>query len=170
MPLLNAASTADMSFILLILFLVTSSMDVDKGLERRLPPLDECQQDAIADVSSENVLTLELTANDSLLADGELVGMGELRRRVVAFVGGGKADREKHVISLRVNRNASYDAYFNMQNEIVAAYNVLRNSRAMKVYGCPLSGCTPSQREALREYYPQRVAEAYSMAEEGGVQ
>lgn len=165
MPLLNTASTADMSFMLLILFLVTTSMDVDKGLERKLPPADdETPEETVRDVNVSNVLRIELTGDNEIMVDDEKTAVGTLQRRVMAFVDGGAADREKHVISLTVDRKATYDAYFNMQNEIVAAYNALRERRARKIYNRPFSRCTAEQKDELRKYYPQNVAENYDNA------
>lgn len=166
-PSLNTTSTADISFMLLILFLVTTSMDVDKGLSRKLPPVDDSKEEQLTDVNKSNVLRLELTAKDELLADGNPIKTAELKEMVVRFVGM-QADRSKHVISVDADRNASYDAYFNMQNEIVAAYNALRDMRARKLYKRPYGKCTPEQKKAIMEYYPQRIAETYPL--EGGGQ
>ena len=126
-PQLNTTSTADISFILLVFFLIMTSMDADKGLQRMLPPLADETQQVAADVERSNVLSLAITADNRLRADGKAIGVGDVRSRVMAFVGR-LADRSKHVIALDVDRRASYDVYFNVQNEIVAAYNELRNS------------------------------------------
>lgn len=168
-PMLNTAATADMSFMLLIFFLVTTSMDADKGIERRLPPLDEKHEEQrLADINASNIMCIELMPNDSLTIDDEPADISTLRRQVMAFVGSNATDRQKHVISLRVDRAATYNAYFNVQNEIVAAYNTLRNDRALSVYGHSWGNCSPAEKAELRDYYPQRVAEAYDTAEEGG--
>ena len=166
-PMLNTAATADMSFMLLIFFLVSSSMNTDKGLERMLPPIDD-DATSVADINSANILKLDLSADDSLSVNGETVEWGSLKRHVATFIWSQAApgDRQsagaaQHIISVNVDRDASYDAYFNMQNDIVAAYNVVRESRAKAVYGCRMSDCTPQQMEELRAYYPQRIAEAY---------
>lgn len=162
MPLLNTASTADMSFMLLILFLVTTSMDVDKGLERKLPPMDdEVMEEIVTDVSAANVLRIELSGNNEITAAGERIDLVDLSQRIIAFVDGGVVDREKHVISLTIDRQASYDTYFNIQNEVVSAYNTMRERRAMALYGRPFARCTAEEKEELRRYYPQRVAEDY---------
>lgn len=167
--MLNTAATADMSFMLLIFFLVTTSMDADKGIERRLPPLDERQEEQrLADINASNILSIELMPNDSLIIDGEPADIKMLRGLVIDFVENRATDREKHVISLRVDRSTTYNAYFNIQNEIVAAYNTLRDDRARTIYGHPWAGCSPEEKAALRDYYPQRVAEAYDTAGEGG--
>lgn len=158
-PSLNTTSTADISFILLIFFLVTSSMDIDKGLGRVLPPLEpEEEQMEQADIDEHNLLRLAIGADNMLTCNGEAFDVSHLRQRVVDFVGS-TADRQKHVIQIDAHRDASYDIYFQVQNEIVAAYNQLRNNRARQQYGHGYELCTTEQKEALRAYYPQRIAE-----------
>lgn len=167
-PQLNTTSTADISFILLVFFLIMTSMDADKGLQRMLPPMaDETQQEA-ADVERSNVLSLTITEDNRLMADGKPIDIGDVRRRVMSFVSH-SADRRNHVIALDIDRKASYEVYFNVQNEIVAAYNELRNGYAIKKrYGRAYAVCTPEQRAAVRAYYPQRITETPAATEEGG--
>ena len=167
-PSLNTTSTADISFMLLILFLVTSSMDIDKGLTRQLPPLTpEEQRVEQTDVDERNVLRLQITADGQLICNDEPLPASQLRARVEEFVGV-TSDRLQHIIQLETDRAASYEAYFDVQNEIVAAYNALRNQRARQRYGHSLTECTPEQKTQLRDYYPQRIAEVNNANEEGG--
>lgn len=166
-PQLNTTSTADISFILLVFFLVMTSMDVDKGLQRQLPPPDDKDRQEVTDVSKGNVMTLQLTASGQLIADGEPLGVEELRSRIMVFVGK-TADRQHHIINLCVDRKAAYDFYFNVQNEIMAAYNALRDGYALKTYGRVYARCTAEQREAVRAYYPQRITETSAEAGNGG--
>lgn len=165
-PLLNATSTSDISFMLLIFFLVTTSMDIDKGLSRQLPPASVQEEQQAADVKEGTVMKLGIEADNSLTCDGKVVLAGQVRRLVEDFV---RRTGKEHIIQLQVDRRAYYDTYFQVQNEIVAAYNALRNERAEKVYHRSFNECTVSEQEKLREDIPQRVAEVYS-PEEGGVQ
>ena len=164
-PVLNTTSTADISFMLLIFFLVTTSMDLDKGLIRQLPPLDKQQEEQTVDVDKRNVLRLTLSSDDELQVNDSIVPMASLRRRVMEFVAT-CPDREHHVISIEMARQTSYDAYFNMQNEIVAAYHALREARARRAYGNSFAKCTQQQQDALRAYFPQRIAEAYQSTDD----
>ena len=167
-PSLNTTSTADISFMLLILFLVTSSMDIDKGLTRQLPPLTPDEQRVEqTDVDERNVLRLQISADGHLTCNDKPLPIGKLRQRVEEFVGV-TSDRLQHTIQLETDREADYEAYFDVQNEIVAAYNALRNRQAKKQYGHSLAECTPDQKTALRNYYPQRIAEVNNAQEEGG--
>lgn len=166
-PELNTTSTADISFILLVFFLVITSMDVDKGLSRRLPPIETTTQTETADVSKSDVLALRLTASNTLEANGEQLKTDQLRSRVKRFVGS-EANPQRHVITLEVSRAAGYDAYFNIQNEITAAYRELREQYARSKFGHTYDSCTPEERDKARAAYPQHLTESTVDAEEGG--
>lgn len=171
-PQLNTTSTADISFMLLIFFLVTTSMDVDKGLLRQLPPPEPEQEEQVADVSRDKALTIRLCDDNTVTVDDEPVAPGQMRQRIVSFISNSKAPQD-HIISIDISRKADYDAYFAIQDAIVGAYNQLRNQRAMALYRQPFDACSEEQKEAVRSYYPQRVAETYptqlaSTDEEGG--
>lgn len=178
-PQLNTTSTADISFMLLTFFLVTTSMDTDKGLMRRLPPATPQEEVREVNVRQRNVLDISLESGDILRCNGKVVGFKELTSRVETFVEnkGNTADKpekhvrnipllgrcaitDKHLISVKAADGASYDAYFKMQNAIVSAYNRLRNKLAQARFGHPLSQCTPEEREAICTYYPQRISES----------
>ena len=166
-PELNTTSTADISFMLLVFFLVTSSMDSDKGLGRRLPPLDEQQQEQ-HDINRSNVLQLKIDDQNVMYCDGKTVTWQELQNEVEQFVASRQSDR--HIIAVETDRKASYDAYFEMQNAIVAAYRILRDKMALKQYGHRYSQCSETEREAIRRRYPQRIAEGMAVTEKGGKQ
>ena len=162
-PELNTTSTADISFMLLVFFLVTSSMDVDKGLGRKLAPLDDQQQEQ-QDVQRSNVLQVRIDEHDALFCDGRQVTPAELQRQVASFV----ASRQtaQHVIAVEADRHATYNTYFEMQNAIVAAYQGLRDQMARRQYGHAFSECSQEEREAVMARYPQRIREGVS--EKGG--
>ena len=172
-PVLNTTSTADISFMLLIFFLVTTSMDMDKGLSRQLPPIDKKQkEERTIDIDKNNMLSVSISADNVYSVNDSIVQADALRRRIIQFVAN-CPDREAHIISVHADRDAHYDSYFFLQNEIVAAYNTLREARARRIYGHTFRECTEPQQQALREYYPQRIAEDYTAAadtdnEEGG--
>jgi len=123
-PELNTSSTADISFMLLIFFLVTSSMDTDKGLLRQLPPPPQEEQPP-TDVEKDHVMTVTLDARDQLSCNGTLLTTAQLTQEVMDFV---SADPREHVISIQADRQTTYEAYYRMQNAIVAAYQRLRAS------------------------------------------
>lgn len=164
-PELNTSSTADISFMLLIFFLVTSSMDTDKGLLRQLPPPPQEQQPP-QDVRKDHVLQITLDAHDQLSIDGTLLTTQQLKNQIVEFVA---ADRTDHVISIRTDRATTYEAYFRMQNAIVAAYNQLREHYSRERYGKGYGELFQEQRDEVNQYYPQRISES-KPSEEGGAE
>ena len=184
-PGINTASIADISFTLLILFLVVTSMDDDKGLTRMLPKM-ATEQPEPAVATERNVLQVELGKGAVLLVNGEKTDLSRLQDRVKVFVDnpdnlpnlpekhkvhieplGDCLVTESHVIRLKSHRQASYGAYFKVQNEIVLAYKGLRDSLAMVRFGRHFSECNENERTAIRTYYPQKVSEDYSMQEGG---
>ena len=162
-PELNTTSTADISFMLLIFFLVTSSMDTEKGLLRQMapPPL---AHETPKDINRENVMQVQLDAHDQLTCDGKSVTLEQLTAEVrsLAFV-----NRTGHVVQIQADAKSTYEAYFNMQDAIVRAYHALREEYAQKHYGHAYEACTNDQRTLMNDYYPQRISEA-PIVEEGG--
>ena len=157
-PALNTTSTADISFMLLIFFLVASSMDIDKGLLRQLPPADTKEEPLEVDVSKERLMELKITGDNQLLLDGQPVEVSGLRNRVAEFV---SRVGSKHLISIDADPNSSYETYFKMQNEIVVAYAMVRNELAKRKFGQPLSRLTNDKRDEVKALLPQRIAEIY---------
>ena len=184
MPGLNTTSTADISFMLLIFFLVTTSMDTDMGLARRLPkPPDPDQEDATMDIKKRNILYVRLNFNGQLWLEDETnrgyAEMSELRARVKEFVKneqnlsvlpekhvknidllGQCFVTDKHVISVQTDRATPYNAYFQVQNELVAAYNELRNELSKEKFGREYQYLKDEEKAAIRQYYPQNISEA----------
>ena len=155
-PELNTSSTADISFMLLIFFLVTSSMDTDKGLLRQLPPPPQEQQPP-QDIRKDHVLQVTLDASDQLAVNGALLTTQQLKEQIMEFIA---ADRTDHVLSIRTDRATTYEAYFRMQNAIVAAYNQLREKYARERYGKGYDELVEEQRDEVNQYYPQRISES----------
>lgn len=162
-PSLNTTSTADISFMLLTFFLVTSSMDVDKGLVRQLPPLDKDEQtDEAKDVSKENTLAFSITAQNEVMLNDKPVAVADIRRRIVDFV---RMRGAQHLILVDANPASDYNTYFTLENEIVAAYAEVRNAEAKRRYHRDYAGCTDEQRKKVRDIYPQHLSETYNTAE-----
>ena len=180
MPGLNTSSTADISFMLLIFFLVTTSMDTDMGLARRLPqPPDPDQEDAQIDVKERNVLNVRLNGAGDLMINSDIADIKELRPRAKEFIKN-EADlsslpekhvkeidllgpcyiTDKHVISVQTDRSTPYNIYFEVQNELVAAYNELREELSRAKFGRSFEFLTDEQKVAIKTYYPQKISEA----------
>ena len=180
-PEINSSSTADIAFLLLIFFLITTSMDTDRGLARRLPPPPEQDQkkDDSDKVKERNVMTVFLNMNDQLMCSGEYVNVDQLRDKAKEFIANPNNDEnlpekhakhlpffgdvmitEKHVISVQNDVGTSYDAYIQVQNELVAAYNELRNELAQSQFGKTFAECSEDEQKAITDYYPQKISEA----------
>jgi hypothetical protein len=146
-PEVNAGSMADIAFLLLIFFLVTTTIPKDSGISRKLPPIEESDEDVI--IKKKNIFEVLIGSNDDLFVEDERMEIKNLRAAAVEFLdnGGdgtcdfckGKRDSEssdnpdKAIISLKNERETSYAAYISVQNELVAAYNQLRNRRALEI-------------------------------------
>jgi len=124
-PELNTTSTADISFMLLIFFLLTTSMDSDKGLGRMLPPKEPDKQEELQDVDRNKVLVLHVMKNGKItINDEETIISPEIRKTIKQFI---VNVGESHIIEIQVNRSADYDSYFKLQNQIVKCYKELGN-------------------------------------------
>ncbi|WP_298237628.1 biopolymer transporter ExbD [uncultured Algibacter sp.] len=146
-PEVNAGSMADIAFLLLIFFLVTTTIPKNSGINRKLPPMEESDEDVI--IKQKNIFTILINGKDQLLVEDELMELKNLRKAATEFLDnggdgscnycqGGKDpassdNPDKAIISLKNDRETSYAVYIAVQNEIVAAYNVLRNRRALQV-------------------------------------
>ena len=161
-PGLNTTSTADISFMLLIFFLVTTSMDVDKGLLRQLPspePQKKEQQQSVVDKA--NLMELRLTAGDTLLVNDKPMKVSQLKEETIRFV---HRLGKKHLISIESDRDADYNLYFQMQNQLMEAYSQLRNETAQKKYHRDYALLNNDQKEQVRNICPQRITESYANA------
>ena len=151
-PEVNAGSMADIAFLLLIFFLVTTTIETDSGISRKLPPIEEIEEDVI--IKQRNIFTVLLNGKDQILVEDELMELEDIRVAAIEFLdnGGGTGEEacdyckgkrdpkssdnpDKAIISLKNERETSYAAYISVQNELVAAYIHLRNVRAEDLYG-----------------------------------
>lgn len=180
MPGLNTSSTADISFMLLIFFLVTTSMDTDQGLGRTLPkPPEEDQLNNEIKVKERNILNIRINKDNYLMIGDDYVTVADVKERAKEFIAnkdnnphlpelkpkkikilGQRMITENHVISVQTDRGTSYGVYFQVQDALVAAYNELRDELARQEFGCRYEFCSKEQQEAIREVYPQKISEA----------
>lgn len=160
-PGLNTTSTADISFMLLIFFLVTTSMDVDKGLLRQLPSPEPQKKEQQTVVDKANLMALRLTAGDTLLVNDKPMKVSQLKEETIRFV---HRLGKKHLISIESDRDADYNLYFQMQNQLMKAYSQLRNETAQKKYHRDYALLNNDQKEQVRNICPQRITESYANA------
>ena len=180
MPGLNTSSTADISFMLLIFFLVTTSMDTDQGLGRTLPkPPEEDQLENEIKVKERNILNIRINKDNYLMIGDDFVSVEDVKERAKEFIAnkdnkpnlpelhpkkikliGQRMVTENHVISVQTDRGTSYGVYFAVQDALVSAYNELRDELAREEFGYRYEFCTKEEQEAIREVYPQKISEA----------
>ena len=178
-PEIPSASLADIAFMLLIFFLVTTTMDVDSGLERRLPQwVDPEQLEDDQQIKERNVFVVLVNRNNDLLVEGENMRIEDLRERAKEFMANpyndetlpekepaevpyfGEVMVTKGVISLRNDRDTQYGTYIAVQNELIAAINELRNELARDEFGKPYDELNRDQKDAIRQIIPSRISEA----------
>ena len=178
-PELNTSSTADMAFLLLCFFLMTTTMDQDLGLQRRLPPMpDKNQKVQDQKVNRRNIIIVKINSADRLLAGTEPMHVSQLKDKIKEFLdnpnnnpnlpekeeidieGFGKAMVSKGVISLQNDRGTSYEAYIAVQNELVKAINEIRDDFSRQHFGRRYSALTEDQQKIVRDAIPQNISEA----------
>lgn len=153
---LNTTSTADISFMLLIFFLVTSSMDVDKGIIRQLPPPDDPQQTVPIQMEAENILAISLQADGTCTLDGQPVGMSDISHRAADFI---QKRGKNHIISIKSSPQSEYGEYFKLQEQLLKAYDTVRDKASKAKYKRPYSKLSEQQRDQIRQDIPQRMVE-----------
>src|SRR5690606_37514440 len=190
-PEVNAGSMADIAFLLLIFFLVTTTIETDAGLDRMLPPIEPpIEQDVV--IRQKNIFTVNINRNGQLLVEDQLMSLENLREAAVAFLENnadgtydfcqGKKDPsssdnpDKAIISLKNDRETKYGVYITVQNELVAAYNQLRNREAQRLFKRDFTDMeaqylnpeTPSsvrddlkdKVKRIQDMFPQKLSEA----------
>lgn len=192
-PEVNAGSLADIAFLLLIFFLVTTTIETDSGISRKLPPMQD--EEVIPPVIKEkNIFQVIVNRNNDLLVEDELMELKDLREAAIAFLdnGGGVGPEAcnycqgakdpassdnptKAVIMLVNDRQTEYGTYIAVQNELVGAYNELRDRTAQRLYGKSFQKMEADfndvrytgdkdklkeQIEEVRDMWPQKLSEA----------
>ena len=193
-PEINAGSMADIAFLLLIFFLVTTTMETDRGISRKLPPIQD--EDVVPPiVRQKNIFTVIVSRDNQLLVENELMELKDLRKAAIDFLdnGGGVGEdacdycqgakdpessdnpHTKAIISLVNDRQTEYGTYISVQNELVAAYNELRNREANRLFNMDFTQMEANfndvnwrgnkdvlkeRIEQIKNMYPQKLSEA----------
>ena len=160
----NAGSMADIAFLLLIFFLVTTTILMDEGIMVKLPPWDPTQE--AVDVSGDNVLKVLINANDELLVEGERMSVSELKATTKDFIANPNNDPNlpqsptKAVVSLLNDRSTSYETYLSVYNELKAAYNELWEAASRADYRKSYDALAGWQQKEIRKKIPLVISEA----------
>lgn len=178
-PAMNTSSTADIAFLLLCYFLMTTTMGSQTGLSRRLPPMpDKNQKVEDQKVNRRNIIVVKINSADRLLAGNEPIDVSQLKDKIKEFLtnpaddpnlpekelknieGFGDYRVSKGVISLQNDRGTSYQAYIAVQNELVKAINELRDEFARKNWGKGFDQLEEEQQKIAKDAIPQFISEA----------
>lgn len=161
---INAGSMADIAFLLLIFFLVTTTITEDKGIFVKLPPWEE--EPITLPINEKNVLTVFVNANNQLLVEGDFSSVDQLREITKNFIANPMNDPQKPdspkkaVVSIINDRGTSYATYLSVYNEIKGAYNELWEAAAKKNYGKSYDKLTTADQKKIREDIPLVISEA----------
>lgn len=180
-PAINASSMADISFLLLIFFLVTTSMDVSQGLARRLPAPPDPNQKVENDVeiNRRNLFVVKINSANQLLVQGEMMDIRQLREKTKEFILNPNDDANlpkkvvedipglgvvsytpDHVISVQNDVDTKYQAYLDVQNELVAAYNEIRDDFSRQQFGKVYNDLDEDAQKLIQKVYPMKISEA----------
>jgi len=162
----NASSMADIAFLLLVFFLVTTTMNPDTGITVKLPPWTEDDAEEVK-LNKRNVFAVLVNANNDLLVRGEPEDVGSLRERAKEFIANPNHREDlaemptKAIISLKNDRGTKYETYIAVYNELKAAYRELWDEESQRLYGEPYSeDMTTAQKKKIRSKYPFVLSEA----------
>ncbi len=180
---INSSSMADISFLLLIFFLVTTTMDVDTGMKRTLPPwIDPTEQQNDVDVNERNVLKVNVARNGSIMVGTEVYrandlnrsdGHSRLSREVYNFLVDADKSNKKDVeidgamypiseglVSLKADNESKYSVYLQVQDELTYAFNLYRDDISRLVYGVGYNELDDIQQANIRKAVPMKISEA----------
>lgn len=174
-PEINAGSMADIAFLLLIFFLVTTTLETDFGIQRKLPEKVDEEID-MPPINERNIFTVLINSNDQLLVEDEFADISVVREKAKRFInnnGDGSCDYctgsrsssssdnpTKAIVSLQNDRGTSYDMFIAVQNELTAAYNELRNELAERKYGRSYGDLPSDRQKEIRKLFPLNISEA----------
>jgi biopolymer transport protein ExbD len=164
-PEINAGSMADIAFLLLIFFLVTTQISEDKGLLVKLPPWSEEPPEDMK-LNSRNVLSVLVNANNDLLVRGTPMDILKLREETKNFIANPtkapnmSEDPTKAIISLKNDRGTKFTTYLNVYNELQAAYTELWNEESLRAFGKEYEYITNDQKKKIRAKIPLVLSEA----------
>nr|WP_321411753.1 biopolymer transporter ExbD [uncultured Carboxylicivirga sp.] len=174
----NAGSMADIAFLLLIFFLVATTMDTDTGIGTLLPPYQEEPDPTNQAKNDRNVFEVLVNADNQLMVEKQLMDISQLTEATKKFILNpendpklsekeiktitffGPSEVSKGVISLQTANDTQYQTYLTVQNEILRAFNELRNDLAKNKFGKEYSKLKKEEKDAVREIYPKLISEA----------
>ena len=172
-PEINAGSMADIAFLLLVFFLVTTTMDIPTGIQVQLPPITDAPPEQSQQRKRE-VLEVLVNAHNQLLVEGELIRVDRLRQKTKDHLTNeGRnpnlaSSSTEAIVSLKHDRATSYNTYVEVYNELQAAYAEVRNEYSLRKYGVEYDKLrSEAQVEEVKAKYPKKLSEAEPVNTEG---
>ena len=178
-PEINASSQADIAFLLLVFFLITTTMDVDKGINRKLPPMpEENQQQDDIKINRRNIVVVKINSQDRIMVGSQPVDVSQIKdlivealtnpndnpnlpeKEVKSIQGLGNYPVSKGVVSLQNDKGTLYNTYIQVQNEIVRAINEIRDEFSTQRYGKKYAQLDEAHQKIVKEAIPQNISEA----------
>lgn len=164
-PEINGSSLADIAFLLLIFFLVVTTIDVDTGIGLILPPIPDENTDP-PPVKERNLLNILVNAQGMVLIDEEPASLSTVKDRIKEFVDNNGADPDLSespddaIVSIKTLRSTPYNVYIDMLDEVMGAYAELRNQASMERYGVPFDSFEDNtvEQEEIQELYPKQIS------------
>ena len=182
-PEINASSQADIAFTVLIFFLVVSTMDIDTGIVRMLPPMADpnVKQEDIK-VKERNLLLVFVSGSGNIMAGGKVISLNALKDKAKEFILNPLDDKDlpekkvtdiempdgskwtypvsEGVISLQNTRDTSYQRYIEVQNELTRAFNEVRDEVSMSKFGKAFKDLDDAERKVITKAIPMKISEA----------
>lgn len=161
---IDGSSLADIAFLLLIFFLVVTTIDVDTGIGLVLPPIpDDIEPPPVRE---RNLMNILVNAQGMVLIDEEPASINNVRERVKAFVDNHGEDPDLSVspddaiVSIKTDRRTPYNVYIDMLDEVMGAYAELRHQASMDRFGVPFSSLEDNseRKEEIQELYPKKIS------------
>lgn len=186
----NAGSMADIAFLLLIFFLITTTLEADSGINRKLPPIVDTPSNIT--FKERNVLKVQINKDKQILMNEELIDVKSVKKRIITFLdnGGGvgdllceycKGSRSKTssehpikaIIAVQYSNEISYENYIHVLNELIAGYSFLRNREALRLYSVTYDqllkeykqesdATRKKQLREIKKLYPEHIVEIVS--------
>lgn len=159
-PEINASSMADVAFLLLIFFLVTTTVDADKGLGTYLPPFTEQDNKIVTPKLPRNVFNVLVNSENKLLVRGEEMKLEDLRTNCIKFLTSNGSDGNlpesiaKAIVVIKNDRGTNYKTFLSVYSELKAAYATVNNTNAQAKYGKVYESLTKAEKDALLEQFP----------------
>ena len=182
-PEINASSQADIAFTVLIFFLVVSTMDIDTGIVRMLPPwVDPKVKQEDVKVKERNLLLVFVSGSGNIMAGGKVISLNALKDKAKEFILNPLDDKDlpekkptdiempdgskwtypvsEGVISLQNTRDTSYEVYIQVQNELTRAFNEVRDEVAMSKFGKKFADLGDAESKVITKAIPMKISEA----------